>query len=53
MDISTMYTKDKNKKSGRRGYGNWKGEKENSISPASYGDYILHHNRKNKKGRNK
>lgn len=39
-DISTMYTKDKNLKAGRKGYGMWKREKEVSISPAAYGDYI-------------
>lgn len=40
-DISTMYTKDKNKKAGRRGYGQWNREKEVSIRPCDYGDYIL------------
>ena len=49
-DISTMYTKDKNLKAGRKGYGMWKREKEVSISPAEYGDYILQ--QKNRK-RNK
>lgn len=48
-DISTMYTKDKNIKSGRKGYYNWKSEKEISISPASYGDYILQKKRRGKK----
>lgn len=40
-DISTMYTKDKNIKAGRRGWSGWKSEKVTAISPASYGDYIL------------
>ena len=30
-DISTMYTKDKNNKAGRKGYLFWKHEKETSI----------------------
>ena len=38
-DISTMYTKQKNKKAGRRGYGNWKREKEDVISPKQYGQF--------------
>lgn len=49
-DISTMYTKNKNQKAGRKGYGAWKTEKETVISPASYGDYILQHR---KRGKNK
>lgn len=40
-DISTTYTKEQNKKSGRRGYAGWQSEKETSISPADYGNYIL------------
>lgn len=28
-NISTMYTKDKNQKAGRKGYVNWKTEKRN------------------------
>ena len=42
-DISTMYTKSKNLKAGRKGYVGWKTEKETVISPAAYGDYILQH----------
>lgn len=38
-DISTMYTKQKNKKAGRKGYGNWKREKEDVISPKKYGQF--------------
>lgn len=49
-DISTMYTKNKNKKAGRKGYGMWKYEKEKSIKPSDYGDYILQHR---KRGKNK
>lgn len=51
-DISTMYTKDRNQKSGRKGYGAWKREKEISISPAAYGDYILQHQKRGKKNEN-
>ena len=49
-DISTMYTKDQNQKAGRKGYGMWKNEKETSIKPSYYGDYILQHR---KRGKNK
>ena len=45
-NISTMYTKDKNQKAGRKGYVNWKTEKEAAISPAAYGDYILQHRKR-------
>lgn len=45
-NISTMYTKYKNQKAGRKGYGNWKTEKETAISPAAYGDYILQHSKR-------
>lgn len=49
-DISTMYTKDQNLKTGRKGYGNWKRKKkETAISPAAYGDYILQHRKRGKK----
>jgi hypothetical protein len=48
-DISTMYTKDKNLKAGRKEYGMWKREKDVSISPAAYGDYILQRKRRKKK----
>ncbi len=48
-NISTMYTKDQNLKTGRKGYGNWKREKETAISPAAYGDYILQHRKRGKK----
>lgn len=49
-DISTMYTKDKNQKTGRKGYYMWEREKETSISPSDYGDYIL---QRRKRGKNK
>ena len=39
-DISTMYTKDKNMKAGRKGYFHWQDEKEKVIRPSDYGDYI-------------
>lgn len=48
-DISTMYTKDRNQKSGRKGYGFWKHEKETAIYPAAYGDYILQCRKRGKK----
>ena len=37
-DISTMYTKDKNMKTGRKGYFAWKTEKDIAIRPCDYGD---------------
>ncbi len=36
-DISTMYTKERNEKHGRRGYCMYKFEKETVISPKQYG----------------
>lgn len=45
-DISTMYTKSKNVKAGRKGYGAWKKEKLTDISSAAYGDYILQHRKR-------
>lgn len=40
-DISSMYTKDRNIRTGRKGYGQWKHEKEDAIRPADYGNYVL------------
>lgn len=48
-DISTMYTKDRNMKTGRKGYSLWKDEKLDVISPASYGDFIIQHRKRGKK----
>lgn len=48
-DIFSMYTKDQNKKTGRKGYGQWKREKETFIRPADYGNYILQKKRGKKK----
>lgn len=48
-DISTMYTKSQNQKTGRKGYVAWKTEKETVISPAAYGDYILQNRKRGKK----
>lgn len=45
-DISTMYTKDMNKKTGRTGWVGWKTEKETVIPPAYYGDYVLQHRKR-------
>ncbi len=38
-DISTMYTKERNEKQGRRGYVMYKTEKETVISPKHYGAF--------------
>lgn len=48
-DISTMYTRDRNQKSGRKGYVGWQAEKETVISPYAYGDYILQSKKRGKK----
>ena len=48
-DISTMYTKDRNMKSGRKGYGLWQNEKETAIAPAAYGDFVIQHRKRGKK----
>ena len=48
-DISTMYTKDQNQKTGRKGYYMWKREKETYIKPSYYGNYILQHRKRGKK----
>lgn len=39
-DISTVYTRNLNKTSGRRGYVDWKRSKDNIISPKAYGSFI-------------
>ena len=48
-DISTMYTKDKNMKTGREGYSLWKDEKETVIAPAAYGDFVTRRRKRGKK----
>lgn len=48
-DISTMYTKDRNMKTGRKGYCLWQGEKLDVISPAAYGDFVMQHRKRGKK----
>lgn len=48
-DISTMYTKDRNMKSGRKGYSLWRYEKEAAISPAAYGNFVTQHRKRGKK----
>ena len=48
-DISTMYTKEQNNKNGRKGEIYWKKEKENSIEPSKYGEYILKHRKRGKR----
>ena len=39
-DISTMFTKEENKKNGRLGYGQATREKKDIISPAQYGAFL-------------
>ena len=39
-DISTQFTKMKNKEQGRRGYVFWKREKDTVISPKEYGQFL-------------
>ena len=39
-DISTMLTREKNQKCGRKGYLSFKREKEDIISPAEYGAFL-------------
>ena len=48
-DISTMYTKDRNMKTGRKGYGLWRDEKETVIAPAAYGDFVTQRRKRGKK----
>lgn len=39
-DISTMFTREENKKNGRLGYGLATREKDTIISPAQYGAFL-------------
>lgn len=39
-DISTLYTKKKNKECGRHGYSMWKQSKETNILPSNYGMFL-------------
>lgn len=39
-DISTIYTKDRNKNCGRKGYHAYKREKITDTSPAEYGMFL-------------
>lgn len=39
-DISTQYTKTRNKERGRRGYAMWKSEKDTVIEPKDYGMFL-------------
>ncbi len=45
-DISTMFTKEENKKNGRLGYCNATREKDTIISPAQYGMFLQKRGRK-------
>ena len=49
-DISTQYTKERNKKCGRNGYYAAHREKVNVISPSEYGMFIA--GKKKKRGKN-
>ena len=40
-DISTMFTKQQNVRTGRKGYAYWKREKISSIRPYDYGSYVI------------
>ena len=48
-DISSMYTKDRNIRTGHKGYVQWKHEKETFIRPADYGNYIFEKKRGKKR----
>lgn len=39
-DISTLYTKCRNERTGRRGYFLWKQEKQRNITPKDYGMFL-------------
>lgn len=39
-DITTLYTREQNQKTGRKGYGYWKEEKVSAINPAQYGAFV-------------
>lgn len=45
-DISTMFTREENKKNGRLGYGQAIQEKVTIISPAQYGMFLQKRGRK-------
>lgn len=47
-DISTMFSKEENKKNGRKGYYDFK-HKETVIAPNYYGMFLLEHKRKKRK----
>ena len=47
-DISTQFTKEKNNKRGRHGFGGWKYEKVTQISPKDYGMFIQGKRKKKK-----
>lgn len=40
-DISTVFTKQQNVRTGRKGYAYWKREKISSIRPCDYGSYVI------------
>ena len=42
-DISTLYTKYRNQRAGRRGYCLWKQEKQRNITPKDYGMFLRNH----------
>ena len=49
IDITSQYTKERNKKCGRRGYGMWKREKVSNISPADFGSFLNEKKKRKKK----
>lgn len=42
-DISTLYTKQRNRCAGRKGYAMWKCEKRTNIAPKDYGMFLQNH----------
>lgn len=50
-DITTLYTREQNQKTGRKGYGYWKQENVSAISPAQYGAFVTA--RRKQRGRRK
>lgn len=46
-DISTIFTKERNKSCGRKGYLLFKREKETVITPKDYGEFLMKRKYKN------
>lgn len=45
IDISTQYTKEENKKNGRKGYLFWRHEKETQMNVRYFGEFLSQHRR--------